>query len=308
MDKPWVRTLTNRLSSGKSNRNCKVTYHLKSEISTDCVSAKDGPGRSIDPTQLGKPVKIWNMIKKPHGITANSKGEIFVSLCEGPTNIVKYDAEGKKVDLVEESGLVKPCGLACDDEDNIYCIDEDSNKILTCDGNGDNLKIHKVEFARKRNGRLTLAVIDQKLFMAEDGLLGIIKVYSKQLQYLSTIKHSYMDVTDISVDIHQNLYVSDWKHSCVQVFTKDGVHLRSIGQDKEELKWPWGLCVHGQYVYVTEISNHCVFVFTTDGKYVTSFGQKGQKEGEFDMPGYVCVDNNGFIYVVDRENFRIQCF
>ena len=343
--KPYVGTLTTRLSNGKpDNRKCKVTCHMKSlynGVTTDCAIDKDGPGRysiqytptvrgrheltvlingrhvagspfpvyvSIHPTQLGKPVKIWTEITKPLGITANSKGEILVALRDGTINIVKYDAEGKRVDLVKESGLVHPRCIACDDEDNIYCDDEQSNKILTCDGNGAKLKIHEVELEKTIRGRSALAITDQKLFMAELGLHGIIKVYNKQLQHLSTIKHSNISVRDISVDIHQNLYASDWKNSCVHVFTKDGVHLRSIGHDKEELKEPWGLCVHGQYVYVTDINSHCVFVFTTDGEYVTSFGQHGQKEGDINCPGYVQVDSNGFICVSDYHNHRVQCF
>ena len=342
--KPYVGTLTTRLSNGKpNNRKCKVTCHIKSlynGVTTDCAIDKDGPGRysihytptvrgrheltvlinghhvagspfpvyvSIHPTLLGKPVKIWTGITKPLGITANSKGEILVALFEGTTNIVKYDAEGKRVDLVEKSGLVHPCCIACDDEDNIYCIDEASNEILTCDGNGDKLKIHEVKLEKNNRGRTALAIIDQKLFMAECGLHGIIKVYNKQLQHLSTIKHRDMNVKGISVDIHQNIYVSDWDNSCVHVFTKDGVHLRSIGQDKKELKRTWGLCVRGQYVYVTDIISHCVFVFTTDGKYVTSFGQRGRKEGDFNCP-CVYVGNSGFIYVTDFNNGRIQCF
>ena len=343
--KPYVGTLTTRLSNGKpNNRKCKVTSHIKSlcnGVTTDCGIDKDGPGRysiqytptirgcheltvlingyhlagspfpvyvSIHPTQLGKPVKIWTGLTRPFGITANSKGEILVALFEGITNIVKYDAEGNRVDLVEKSGLVKPRCIACDDEDNIYCIDEESNKILTCDGNGDKLETHEVKLEKNNDGRTALAITDQNLFMAELDLPGIIKVYNKQLQHLSTIKHRDMYVIDISVDIHQNLYVSDINNSCVHVFTKDGVHLRSIGHDKEELKWPWGLCLYGQYVYVTDKYNHCVFVFTTDGEYVTSFGQEGQKEGDFNRPYYVYVDYNGFIYITDCYNNRIQCF
>ena len=343
--KPYVGTLTTRLSNGKpNNRKCKVTCHIKSlcnGVTTDCAIDKDGPGRysiqytptvrgrheltvlinghhvtgspfpvyvSIHPTQLGKPVKIWTGITKPYGITANSKGEIFVALREDTTNIVKYDAEGKRVDLVEKSGLVIPRCIACDDEDNIYCTDFNSNKMLTCDGNGDNLKIDEVELKRNNCGKAALAVTDQKLFMAEYCVYGIIKVYNKQLQHLSTIKHRDMNVMDISVDIHQNLYVSDWNNSCVHVFTKDGVQVRSIGHDKEELKKPCGLCVHGQYVYVTDVNSHCVFMFTTDGEYVTSFGQQGQKEGDFDWPYYIHVDHSGFVYVADFYNNRIQCF
>ena len=93
-----------------------------------------------------------------------------------------------------------------------------------------------------------------------------------------------MGVNDISVDIHQNLCVSDTINSCVHVFSIDGVHFHFIGHEKEELKKPIGLCVHGQYVYVTDVNSQCVFLFTTDGEYVTSFGQRGEKEGDFNCP------------------------
>ena len=96
--------------------------------------------------------------------------------------------------------------------------------------------------------------------MAEMGRSGIIKDYNKQLQHLTIIKHRNIAAMNISVDIHQNLYVSDWMNSSVHVFTKDAVHLRSIGHNEEELKRPLGLCVHGQYVYVTDVNSHCVCV------------------------------------------------
>ena len=343
--KSFVGTLTTRLSNGTpNNRKCKVTCHIKSlynKVTTDCAIDKDGPGRysiqytptvrgcheltvlinghhvagspfpvyvSVHPTQLGKPVKIWTGITKSLGITANSKGEILVASRVGTTNIVKYDAEGKRVDLVGKSSLVIPRCIACDDEDNIYCIDEVSNKILTCDDNGGNLQIHEVKLEKNSLGRKALVITELKLFIAENGVPGVILFYNKQLQHLGSIRHSNMGVADISVDIHHNLYVSNSNNSCVHVFTKDGVHLHSIGHDKEELKWPRGLCVHDQYVYVTDVNSHCVFVFTTDGEYVTSFGQKGQKEGDFYGPYYIYVDSNSFIYVTDFYNDRIQCY
>ena len=346
MGKPYVGTLTTRLSNGKpDNRKCKVTCHIKSlynGVTTDCVIDKDGPGRysiqytptvrgrheltvlindhhvvgspfpvyvSIHPTQLGKPVKIWTGIRTPAGITANSKGEIFVSLCDGAIDIVKYDTEGKRVDLVKKSGLAYPNGLACDDEDNIYCIDQSSNKLLTCDGNGNKLQIHEVKLEKKSFGRSALAINGQKLFMAEFQYHSNIKVYNKQLQHLSTIKHENMFVRDISFDIHQNLYASDYNNLCVHVFTKDGVHLRSIGHDKEELKEPFGLCVHGQYVYVICFISRFVFVFTTDGEYVTLFGgEHGRNKGSFSYPHHIYIDSHGFIYVSDTRKYRIKCF
>ena len=342
--KSYVGTLTTRLSNGKpDNRKCKVTCHIKSlynGVTTDSAIDKDGLGRysiqytptvrgqheltvlinghhvagspfpvyvSIHPTQLGKPVKIWTGIRNPFGITANSKGEILVALYSGTIDIVKYNVNGKRVDLVEKSGLVHPRCIACDDEDSIYCVDESSKKILACDSNGDELHIHEVKLEKNSPGRSALALTDQKLFMAERNV-SVIKVYNKQLQHLATLRYGDMSVRDISVNIHQNLYVSDLNNSCIHVFNKGGAHLHSIGHDKEELKRPWGLCVHGQYVYVTDRTSHCVFVFTTDGKYVTSFGQKGQEDGDFNLPYYIYIDNYGFIYVADFCNNCIQCF
>lgn len=49
-------------------------------------------------------------------------------------------------------------------------------------------------------------------------------------------------------------------------------------------------------------------VFTTDGAHVTTFGQNGNSEGEFDHPWGICVDEDGFVYVCDTENNRIQIF
>ena len=331
--KPYVGTLTTRLSNGKpDNRKCKVTCHIKSlynGVTTDCGIDQDGQGTysiQYTPTvhgsheltvlinghhvagspfpvyvsiNVGEPVKIWTGI-------ANSRGEILaVSEC---TNIVKYDEEGKRVDLVEVHGLECPCYIACDDEDNIYCVDEESDKILACDGNGGNLQIHAVDLDENSYGRKAIAITDQKFFIVEGNVSGgIIKIYNKQLQHLGNITHRDMDVRDIFINIHQNLYVSDFGNSCVHVFSKFGVHLRSFGHDKKELQGPRGLWVHGHYVYVTDISD-CVFVFTTDGEYLTSFGQEGQKEGMFDSPSNICVDNKGVIYISDFYNNRIQCF
>ena len=344
--KPLVGTLTIRCSNDKPyDRTCKITCHIKSPYNgaaTDCDIKKDGPGRycfqyvpsvrgcheltvlvngqhiagspfsdyvPIHPTHVSKPIKIWTELMRPVGITANSKGEIIVSLFKGNTNIIKFDTEGKRVDLVKDSSLVQPHCIACDDEDNIFCIDNFSSMILTCDDNGDNIIIHDVELEKDNPGRSALAFADNKLFTSEHYSIGIIKVYNKCLQYKTSIKYRNMYVAGISVDAHYNLYISDMSGPCVQVLTKDGVHIRSISHSKKELKSILGLYVHNENVYVTDFTtSHCVFVFTSDGEYVTSFGQKGQKEGDFNQPHYVYVDKNGFIYVSDFMNNRIQCF
>ena len=70
------------------------------------------------------------------------------------------------------------------------------------------------------------------------------------------------------------------------------------------------MCVSGQHVFVSDMNYDtcCVFVFTVAGDYVTSFGQYGSKEGEFRTPCCICIDKDGFIFVADFGNNRVQCF
>ena len=68
------------------------------------------------------------------------------------------------------------------------------------------------------------------------------------------------------------------------------------------------MCVAGQYMYVTDIDLHNVSVFTTEGAYVTSFGHHSIEEGCFDCPYALCLDRDGFMYVADCHNNRVQVF
>ena len=67
------------------------------------------------------------------------------------------------------------------------------------------------------------------------------------------------------------------------------------------------VCVAGQYVYVTDYGKHCVPVFTK-GEHVTTFGQKGSGDGDFNGPCGVYVDEDGFVYVCDCYNNKVQIF
>ena len=336
-------TLITRLSNNKqAKRNCKVSCLIKSlhnGVITDCLIDDDGSGRysipyiptvrgrhkltvlinaqhvagspftvfvSIHPTHLGKPVKVWDGVSKPLGITTNSKGEVLVA--DGDGNIIKFGTEGKIEQLVIQHKMKMLRCIAVDDEDNIYCIDDESNKILTCDRNGGDLQVHEVRL-NKGSERRALCITKNVLLISEACSKGTIMVYDRKLKYVRSIQRKDMGlVMDISADVHGNIYTTDRHNSCIQVFSANGVFLRSFGCDKNKPSKPWGVCVFGQYVYVTYDFNHCVSVFTTDGVYITSFGQHGSEEGDFSAPCYLCTSEDGFIYVCDYSNNRIQCF
>ena len=266
---------------------------------------------SIHPTQLGKPVKVWDGINCASGITTNSMGDVIVAEYDG--DIVKLESKGKKSELVKHSNskLTYLKGLSTDDEDNIYCTDELTNKVMKCNKNGGNVQVHEVKEV-KGPGYWGVAVVGDGVMLCERNNKGTIMMYDRELKYVKRFEHDGLGkFTGVTADNYGNLYVTDNTNHCVHIFRKDGVFLLSFSSDSNGVKrldGPYYVCVSGHYVYVTNRVGHNVSVFTTAGDYVTSFGQHGHGEGEFHLPCGVCIDTHGFVYVADHHNNRVQCF
>ena len=345
VNKTSYATLVTRLSSNKiSRRHCKVSCSLRSlynNVITECKVDQTGAGQysiqctptvrgrheltvsvdeqqvagspfpvfvSIPPTQLGKPVKVWTNLTRPTGITLNSVGEILVSEWRG--NIIKFDTDGNRRTLVEQNRVNTLCKIAVDDEDNIYCMKETTNRILRCDRNGGNIQVQEIK--HEKHGQRGLAVVREEVMVGVVDNRGTIMVYDKELNYVRSIEHRDMGfLVAISADSYGNLYCADNDNAMIQVFSNDGVFLRSFGCDgkgEKKVKRPWGLCVSGHYVYVCNYGSYNISVFTTDGVYVSSFGWCGRNEGDFNYPHSVCLDQDGFVYVTDKSNNRVLCF
>ena len=62
------------------------------------------------------------------------------------------------------------------------------------------------------------------------------------------------------------------------------------------------------WVYMVEFSCARVAVFDENGKYIMSFGKGGDKDGEFNNPYAIAARDDGYIYVSDTSNNRVQIF
>ena len=305
--------------SGPGEYNIKYTPtvrgHHELTVSVDGQEIENSPfsvSVSISPTQLGKPVKVWTGLSWPRGVTINSEGEVIA--CEWVRGIIKLDNEGKKHVIVNKSTttLSDLSDVAVDKEDNIYCTDLDTNKVLRCDKNGRNVLVHEVQ-QMEDPGHRGVAVVGDEVMLCKRGSEGTIMIYNRELEYVRRMVHEDVgEFMNLSSDSHGNLYVTDWSKSMIRVFSNDGVLLRSFGCDNNgvnKLTDPRGVCVSGQYVYVSNYGGHDVSVFTTAGHYVTSFGKEGQEEGEFLHPYGISADmHHDYICVCDLSNKRVQCF
>ena len=337
-------TVITKLTNGKrTKQTCVVDCHLKSLVNDSIIKCKVKLTKSheyfiqytptirgrhelivkvngqeiagspfpvfvfIPPTQLSKLVNVITGVKCPSDIAINSVGEMVITECYG--DVVVLDREGKRLRSIKRSDFKHfdaLWGVTVDKDDNIYFIDGEVSNIYKSDKNVNNVTIKAIK--QEKPGHFGVDAVGNEIMAIERGNKHI-RIYNTELEYVKHIEHSGPFI-NLTHDDGGNLYVSI-AHSHIQVFSKDGEFLYTLGCDKNGVNMlckPWSVCVYGQYVYVTDYGNHNISVFTTDGEYTTSFGQKGSKDGEFHGPYGVCTDMDGFIYVCDCNNHRIQVF
>jgi DNA-binding beta-propeller fold protein YncE len=104
----------------------------------------------------------------------------------------------------------------------------------------------------------------------------------------------------------------------VRKCTTDGKVLLTIGIPEKPSPFmsgdPFHRCTHTALspkgeIYVSDgYGNARVHKFTPDGKLMTSWGEPGTDPGQFNIVHNIATDADGFVYVADRENHRVQVF
>lgn len=89
---------------------------------------------------------------------------------------------------------------------------------------------------------------------------------------------------------------------CLGVF----MHI-PIGEDDGSVDDPMGLCVDASgRIFIPDAGNDCIAIWNADGTFSHSVGRTGTGPGEFAHPTDVDVDTDGYLYVADSFNRRIQ--
>ena len=114
------------------------------------------------------------------------------------------------------------------------------------------------------------------------------------------------------------LYLTDDGGHTVRKCTTDGKLLMTFGVPGKPAPslsgLPFNRCTHTALspqgeIYVSDgYSNARVHKYTPDGKLLLSWGEPGTGPGEFNTPHNICCDDDGWVYVADRENHRVQVF
>ncbi len=114
------------------------------------------------------------------------------------------------------------------------------------------------------------------------------------------------------------MFLTDDGGHFVRQVTLDGKVLLELGVPGKPAPYmsgePFHRCTHTALspkdeIYVSDgYGNSRVHKYSPDGKLLMSWGEPGTGEGEFNIVHNICCDADGWVYVADRENHRVQVF
>ena len=115
-----------------------------------------------------------------------------------------------------------------------------------------------------------------------------------------------------------SIYLTDDGGHFVRKCSLDGKVLLEIGVPGKPAPYmsgePFHRCTHTALspkgdIYVSDgYGNARVHKYSPDGKLLMSWGEPGTDPGQFNIVHNICTDADGWVYVADRENHRVQVF
>jgi DNA-binding beta-propeller fold protein YncE len=122
----------------------------------------------------------------------------------------------------------------------------------------------------------------------------------------------------ITMGPDDTIYCTDDGDHTVRKCTLDGKVLFMLGIPGKPAPYqsgePFNRCTHvalspKNELYVSDgYGNSRVHKYSPDGKLLFSWGEPGSDPGQFNIVHNICTDGDGYVYVADRENHRVQVF
>lgn len=112
----------------------------------------------------------------------------------------------------------------------------------------------------------------------------------------------------LAIDAEDRVYVGDFNNSRIQVFSPQGVLIKILNQWKTTPLIPLGLTFDSSGKLYVANCNGKILIISNQGQLIKEFGQVGALDGYLSYPNGIAVDQDGYIYVTDSGNARLQIF
>lgn len=140
-----------------------------------------------------------------------------------------------------------------------------------------------------------------------------ILIFDRKGKYIDSItnkdagKPDFKELSCMTLAPNGDLFCMDTWNTLVRGFTPKKKPLPVVNISNKGFFGPRGVAYSNGYFLVADTGSQRIAKVSPDGDVLASWGKHGSGKLEFDNPYQVVADDQGRIYVADRDNHRIQC-
>ena len=247
-------------------------------------------------------------------IAVHPNGNIFVTgggALGG--DVEQLDANGNHIRYFGPSGST---GVAIDLDGNILVVDWDSQVgsapgVYKFDVNGNSINISSTDLGGTAYIQFaySIAVDSQGNVYVSDwqgnGDADPVYKFDRNGYYVATITgsgSSFDQITSITVDSSNNLYVLDGNNNRLQIFNSSGTFVRQITGNGGAWNFPEGFTVDDSgNIYVSDSGNERIQIFNSSGVFQQELDATDFGVGSFDYISGLAITDEGKLFVADSS-------
>ncbi len=141
---------------------------------------------------------------------------------------------------------------------------------------------------------------------------GGIRLFTGEGRYLGIFGQEKLEgPVGIAIDREGRIYVADILRNAVLCFSPEREVLWEFGgrdRGKRKLGFPFGITLDNQNrrLFVADSLRHKIYALSFDGELLMGVGELGSAPLEFAFPRGLTFSPNGYLFVADSSNQRVQ--
>jgi sugar lactone lactonase YvrE len=255
-------------------------------------------------------------LKQPEGVACTEKGLLIVG-DTGNDRILRYSYQEKSLKAgteIKVQQLSNPIRLQINSKGEIFALDGKKRRIIRLNPDGTFKGYVDAEgipspsafvprsFKIDRNNNIYILDI----FYARVLVLTAEGKYQKQVPF----PKDYGFLSDLAVDSKGTLLLVDCVKAMVFSAAKDSNSFSPLTKDlREYLNFPTSITTDNRgIIYIVDQNGSGIVILGQDGSFRGRQLSMGWSEGLLYFPSQMCINDNGEVFIADRDNSRVQIF